>query len=280
VHGFKRARNLVVERTFRYLRPPGLERFVADHAHLASASVAVTIAYNAPWVVELLTRMARLKLVSPLLVFDNSRSATAREEIERLCGERAVPYFALPYNPERHPCRSHGVAMNWVWYNVIRNWKTRVIGFLDHDLVPLQKVDFEALVRTQPVYGVLNQSAWGWNLWAGFSVFDVAAIDRCNPDFNNDVPRGLDTGGQNYTRVYCRLPFDQTVFADWRYEWIRDPAGSSVVPVNLVDSWLHVGGAGFGDERQSKGSPDFYRRLVRYVEEGGALSDLVSAAPR
>ena len=275
VHGFKRARNMAVSRAFRAAHPAGLERFVQAYAPRMQGTVAFTIAYNAPWAIELVTRMAARHLDFPLVVLDNSRDPAARMEIERLCREREVPCLGLPHNPERHPCRSNGIALNWAWYNLVRAWQPEIAVFLDHDLMPYAPADFGAALAGQPVYGVLNRSTWGWNLWAGFCAFDVGAVDGRQPDFNHDVPRGLDTGGCNYARIYRHLSFDAVRFADWRYQPVQDPDGSGTVAVNLVDRFVHIGGAGFPGTRQHAGTPAFYRRLVEYVEAGGALEDLI-----
>src|SRR5262245_7903707 len=79
VHGFKRARNIAIERTFRSRRPRALPRFLADHARLAGGSVAFSVAYNTPWVIDLLTRAAKIHLAADaLIILDNSRDAKAR----------------------------------------------------------------------------------------------------------------------------------------------------------------------------------------------------------
>src|SRR5258706_8797437 len=113
VHGFKRARNIGVERVFRRQRTRALARFLAEHAGLAGGSIAFSVAYNTPWVVDLLTRAAKLHLLADALVIaDNSRDATARREIEQICHAHGARYLALPFNPEWHPCRSNGLALN------------------------------------------------------------------------------------------------------------------------------------------------------------------------
>src|SRR4030081_1676593 len=121
VHGFKRARNIGVERAFRRPRPRALARFLAEHAGLAGGTIAFSVAYNTPWVIDLLARAAKLHLVADaLVVLDNSRDAKARHDIERLCRESGAFYLGLPFNPEGHPCRSNGLAMTWAYYNVVR----------------------------------------------------------------------------------------------------------------------------------------------------------------
>jgi hypothetical protein len=269
VHGFKRVRNAAIERVFRHRRPDRLAAFVREHASACRGSVAFTIAYNAPWVIDLLTRLAPLELRATLVVCDNSRDREARRLIERLCGERGIPYIALPFNPERHPCRSHGLAMNWAWYNLVRAWRPKVVAYLDHDLMPLEPVDPASRVVHQPVYGVLNRSEWAWNLWAGYCMYDVGQVDAFDPDFNHDVPRRLDTGGRNFERLYRHLDLGALRFPDNVFERIRDPGDGREYVVNVVDrGWLHIGGVGFGAGRQAQGTPEFFRRLAERIAAG------------
>ena len=163
VHGFKRIRNVAVERTFRSMHARGYDRFMAELAALQPQTLAICVAYNTPWVVDVTTQLTRRNLVGTLIVCDNSRIRAARVENERICKERGVPYLPLPINLERHPCRHHGIALNWVYYNVVDRVRPRVFGFLDHDLFAIERFDLAALVANEPIYGVFKTSPWGWN---------------------------------------------------------------------------------------------------------------------
>jgi len=277
VHGVKRARNVATERIFRRMPARGYGRFMAELERKRPEIVAVAVAYNTPWVIDLTTQITRRNLVGTLVVCDNSRQAAARSEIERICRDRGVPYLALPFNPEHHPCRSHGIAINWVYYNVIDRLRPRVFGFLDHDLFAIERLDLAALVADQPVYGLLNRSDWGWNLWAGFCAFDRAAIAGFLPDFNNDNPRLLDTGGRNWTQIYRHLDRGRIRFADSRTLEIYLPDDGRRLTVQTVDDCLHVGGASFREDDTIKMDlEELYRRIIRHIDAGGTLAELTA----
>lgn len=277
-HGFKRVRNAAVELTFRRLRPHGFGGFRAELAERRPQTIAAIIAFNTPWVIDVATRMAAKNLNGTLIVCDNSRNRAARVEIERICRERGVPYIGLPFSLERHPCRSHGIAINWVYYNIIQPLEPRVFGFLDHDLFPLQPLDLAALVAEQPVYGKFRSTRWGWYLWAGFCVFDRAAIATCAPDFNTDIPRLLDTGGRNWLQIYRRLDRAGLRFSNVCAEWLKHPVDGTMVQIELVDDCLHVGGVSTPTIPHAANDRVFIEGIVRHVSDGGTLADLKTTA--
>ena len=69
----------------------------------------------------------------------------------RICRDLDAAYLSLPFNPERHPCRSHGLAMTWAYYNVIRPLQPRVFAYFDHDLLPTARYDL--VIQTRPAAG-------------------------------------------------------------------------------------------------------------------------------
>jgi hypothetical protein len=112
-HLYKRARDIVFDRLFCGLRPRGFREFLGRHAHLTGGTVAFTIAYNTPWVINLLTRSVRDRLVfDAFIVLDNSNQPDAPAEIEQVCRGRGVSYLGLPSNPSRGGSGSHGNALN------------------------------------------------------------------------------------------------------------------------------------------------------------------------
>ena len=117
VHRFKYVRNRTLERVYRNRGGAARDRFLADNAENLGPKLAVTIAFNTPWVVELLLRAARINLTDmSVVVADNSSDDAAAGEIAALCDQYGAAYARLPRNPEWHPNRSHGVAMNWAYY--------------------------------------------------------------------------------------------------------------------------------------------------------------------
>lgn len=274
VHGLKRARNVLLERAFRGVRSRETDKLLAKQAGLTGGSLVISVAFNQPWVIDLQTRMAKRHLEGTLIVLDNSRNSRARREIAQICADRDVPYLGLPFNPEWHPCRSNGIAMTWGYYNIVRKLRPKTFAFFDHDLIPTAPLNIERLVQSQPVYGILNHSAWGWNLWAGYCIYDFASVERFALDFNNDNPRLLDTGGRNWLQIYRYLDRSKIRFAEWRRKKVRDPVDGTPRLAYFVDDSLHIGGAGFSEKSHSSNRPEFYQRLIRSFEDGATLDEL------
>lgn len=249
-HGFRRARNLLVDRIYRRRAAAGQAELVARLRAEAPPVLAVTVAFNLPEAVELLAdALARFVPGARLLVCDNSSDPKARTAIAALCAARDLPYCPLPPSPfkgGRNGSRSHAVALNWIWENLIRPARPKVVALLDHDLVPLAPTDLAALVAEQPCYGMVRYGTryGGWFLWPGYSVFDFAKVAALPLDFGTDTPRTLDTGGQNWRVLYRHLDLDRLRWAETHTVYLEDPATGAREPCLLADGWLHVGGAG------------------------------------
>ncbi|TGV77856.1 hypothetical protein EN792_047680, partial [Mesorhizobium sp. M00.F.Ca.ET.149.01.1.1] len=66
-----------------------------------------TIAFNTPWIVDVLTKAWQMfPTGTRLVVIDNSPKQDARASIEAICARRGVAYFRLPRNLETNPSRS------------------------------------------------------------------------------------------------------------------------------------------------------------------------------
>lgn len=276
VHAFKRGRNIVVDRAFRALRPAGFDRFLAGIGEPGSGTLVITIAYNTPWAVDLLLRTNTRHLSGTLVVCDNSRSREARRAIQTLCRDAGVHYLGLPPNPESHPCRSHGIALNWVYANLVTALRPKLVALVDHDLFAAAPVNLADRLGTQPVFGLLKTSPWGWYVWPGYSIFDFASIAGTAPDFNTDIPRLLDTGGQNWRRFYASLDRDGLRFAELNYADLQH--GSRTTRVQMIDGLLHFGGASFGGYGQARDNRDLFIHIVDRLAAGEPISAMAPQA--
>lgn len=251
-HGLRRGRNILVDRIYARRVAQGQPALVARLAQEAREGrpLAFTIAFNLPEAIELLAdAMARFAPEAALVVCDNSSNPDARAAIARFCAARGVACLGLPPSPYaggRNGSRSHGVALNWVHGNLVRPAGAKVFAFLDHDLVPLAPVDLAALVSGQPCYGMVRQGPMegAWYLWPGLSVFDGQALTGTPLDFGTDTPLGLDTGGQNWHRLYRALDPSGLRHAETCTVHLEDPATGVPTAHLLADQWLHVGGVG------------------------------------
>lgn len=250
-HGARRLRNVVLDQVYAARRAEAQDRILADLAAVKGRFLAVTIAFNLPQAVALLSRGMRQAMPDlPLLVCDNSSDPRARKAIARLCADEGRLYCPLPPVPRVSPnvngSRSHGVALNWVWRNLIRPARPSAFALLDHDLVPLAAESLAARLGGQPAYGMVREGTrfGGWYLWPGYSLFDFAAVEKLSLDFGTDTPRTLDTGGQNWRVFYRRLSRADLRMARTLQVWLEDAETGEPEPFLLVDDWLHVGGAG------------------------------------
>jgi hypothetical protein len=242
VDGAKLVRNSVSERIFRSRKSPDLDRFLHEHQALRGRTVAVTVAFNTPWVIELLLRTTRENLVNTtLIIVDNSSAPEAREEIGAICAAAGVRYLPLPPNPIRHACRSHGAALTWTYHNLIKPLRPAVFAFIDHDLFPLSPVDLASRVANQPVFGLSTPPGFGWSIWAGYCVYDFAEASKYPLDFGTDRPRGHDTGGRNWGQFYRHLDKERIRLVDPRVVEVHDPVTGRSFPVEMVDVFAHVG---------------------------------------
>lgn len=275
LHAGKQGRNVAMRNAFCRLRPRRLQQFLAGHQHLKGQRLAVIVAFEQPWALDWLLRMAAQHVGgTTFLVFDNSRSASARAQIRRVCDTREVSCLDLPPNPVRHPCRSHGLAMTWIFRNVLRSLRPAQFGFIDHDLIPLGRVQAGAPPINQPCYGLPCVSEWGWHLWAGYCFFDFPAVEHLPLDFNTDLPRRLDTGGRNWHCLYRRYDVSALRLANTRFAQMVDPVDGSHQTVQLIDdNWLHLAGASYS--AAFRNALGFYERVERATDDGAKLDDLL-----
>lgn len=273
----KQARNDVWQ--MLYIRRPAVEQdnFVERVASLRGQSIGLIIAFEQPWALDWQLRQARRNLPGvSLLVFDNSLRNEYRKQIGEVCAKNEVPYLALPANPTRHANRSHGMAMSWVYENIVRAVGPRHFAFIDHDMIPVRSSQLFQPMAEQPVYGLLNKSPWAWQLWAGYCVFDASFLNGRKLNFLYDFSNGLDTGGRNWKPLYRELDLMQTRMAvDARCQ-VTDPITGKACMVQMVDhAWFHIGGISYNDNFKNKA--ELCHNLAMFLEKGAAWSELCTA---
>ena len=78
--------NDTLQSVFCKLRPKALGHFLQDAQHLSGNDIGLVIAFEKPWVLDLLLKTSARNLTGgTLLVFDNSRTQEARKDIARVC---------------------------------------------------------------------------------------------------------------------------------------------------------------------------------------------------
>ncbi|MDR3568701.1 MAG: hypothetical protein P4L43_11805 [Syntrophobacteraceae bacterium] len=264
-----------LQRFFRALHP-GLDRFLQDSAHLTGKNIGLVIAYEQPWALDWLLKTASSHLPdTTLLVFDNSRKKSARLAIEQVCRNRGALRLGLPPCPTKHPNRSHGMAMTWVYYNVVKKLRPKIFTYIDHDLIPIKKIEMGQVLGDQPFYGLPNVGRWGWSLWAGYCSFAFSAVCERPLNFLNDFSMGLDTGGRNWSCLYKNFDPAGLRLASLHRMAFRDPEDGVERSLDIVDdNWLHLGGASYREGFQS--DMDLYARLAKATDEGASLATLIA----
>jgi hypothetical protein len=229
-------------------RPPdGAEAMQQVLARLAGKNVVTSIAFNVPWAIRWQLRFVRRYLENAaFLVADNSTAPDARAAIEMLCADAGTAYLALPANPyreSRHASRSHGLALNWVYRNVIRRVRPAAWGFFDHDLFPTRPFDPLERLRGQPFYGDLESRAGGRYLWPGYCLFADGADAEAPLDFRQDWFMGLDTGGMNAGLLAGRADLSTLAFAQRRSIGARRNLAVTIEEIDWFDDCVHIGNA-------------------------------------
>jgi len=224
----------------------------------SSECVVVTIAYNTPWTISLLAECWQKNCQeTPLLVVDNSSNQFATNEIAKICSNLGISYVKLPHNREWHPSRSHGLALNWTWKNIICHMQNlTTVGFIDHDCYPIRPWS-PANLPPKVAYG-LKSPGWirdqpTWSLWAGYMYFKNwknQKVTELPMDFTPNPLDGLDTGGMNWRTLYQKLPPQDYGYSKIEKISLCDLLGNSDletdVKAELIDStFLHLGGAAY-----------------------------------
>ncbi len=277
VHLFKQFRNDFVQKIYLSQRPQNLDIFLNQNKNLEGQNIAVIIAFEQPWALNFLLEQSKQNLTNThILVFDNSKNLSLRESIENVCNKNQVAYLALPKNSTRHVNRSHSLAMSWAYHNVIKVLKPNCFTFLDHDLIPLEKINLEDKVQSQPVYGPLIKGTHQyWSLWAGFCTFNFSQVENKNLNFLYDFSRGLDTGGRNWDHIYSHLSLTTINFAIRTYKNLSSPSYPETKNVEVLDdAWIHMSGISYNDN--FKGKADFYLGIYDAVKAGARLNNLIA----
>jgi hypothetical protein len=213
-------------------------------------TIAFSDSQSVEWQIQLLQRHVADAVH---LVADNSpddAQAAAIEKTVKACGSH---YIRLPANPWQEPSRSHGIALNWVWHNVILPGQPDAFGFLDDDLYPTQPDDPFRALSTQDCYGVVRDAGERWFLWAGFCFFRFSSVQSLSLDFGQDWFNGLDSGGGNWRVLYRNL--DRLQMQEQQSAFVPFKPGIAMedAPYQWCGTWLHeVGLMGKEELREEK----------------------------
>ncbi|MBQ5511120.1 MAG: hypothetical protein IIT94_08305, partial [Prevotella sp.] len=108
----------------------------------------ITIAYNNEALIrkqiELIKKYIKDENFTHVIV-DNSPKREKRKLIKDICDANKVDYVAIPFSIEQRICNyfslfshSHGNALNWTFYHLIKQSKPKRFALLDHDIFPIR----------------------------------------------------------------------------------------------------------------------------------------------
>jgi hypothetical protein len=254
----KTARYRAVDRAYRS-RPAAAGDVRRVVAQIEGRRVLVTIAFADPTILRWQIRLVRHYVPGVVhVVVDNSPRDEAAAEIARLCEAERVPCLRAPSNPwtGKAASRSHGLALNWTWHNVILPAAPEAFGFLDDDLFPTAPDDPFAPLATQDVYGMVRRSGARWFLWAGFCMFRFDKVRGKPLDFGQDWFVRLDTGGGNWEPLYRHMDLPALREVETRFVPFKPGLAVDDGPLQWCGAWLHeVGLMGrpelFGEKRKA-----------------------------
>jgi len=269
----------LIDRAYRR-RPAAAGDLAAVVRSVRGRKLLVSIAFGDPQLVGWQIRLLRHYVPNVLhLIVDNSAMDETAREIGRAAGHAGTAYLRAPPNPWSADAesRSHGIALNWTWHNIIRPGQPEAFGFIDHDIFPTAADDPFAPLATQDFYGVVREAGARWFLWAGFCVFRFAAVKDKALDFGQDWFIGLDTGGGNWRALYSQA--DRRSLREQPTGLVPFKPGIAVAdgPLQWCGTWLHeVGLMGarrlFAEKRAMLAA-----MLSPHLEAAGAAGDVMAA---
>ena len=220
---------------------------------LAGRRVLITVAFEDPQAIDWQIRLVRRYVACDLhLIGDNSDDDMAADAIRAACDSADALYLRLPASGASSS-RSHGLALNWLWANVVRPGRPTAFGFLDHDFFPTGPDDPFGLLENQDFFGVIRTAGERWFLWAGFCLFRYAAVADRALDFRQDWFVGLDTGGANWEVLYRHADIARMCRAEMTEERYRVGLPKSESYFQWYNHWLHeVGSTGRPDLKADK----------------------------
>jgi hypothetical protein len=209
------------------------------------------------------------------IVADNSSDKRKRMAIEAICKKENIPYYDLPFNwfskIDKRPSYSHGMAMTWIYYNIVKKMEPRIFGFIDHDIFPIKPYSVLQKIDNQDFYGRLidrtpdNYPKRLWYLWAGFCFFKYECVKDLTLNFMPCMIDGnyLDSAGSNYFSLYSNYDMNELHFsAPVVEEYFREGKLYHSDLLHFIDNdWVHtINGSNW---KKVKDKDEFLREFLK-----------------
>ncbi len=252
---------------------------VGNAAQVARAmtgrQVLVTVAFGDADLIDWQSQLiARFVPDAYYVIADNSVDDAAAARIAGLSRERGIPYVRMPENTWRRgvSSRSHGLALNWIWHNLILPGRPRDFGFIDHDLFPMQPGNPFAPLDHQDFYGLVRVAGSRWFLWAGFCMYRFQRVADLPLDFGQDWFNGLDTGGGNWRVLYQQAHREELAEAPSHYFPYKEGVSGDEARMQWCGTWLHEVGTGVDSALRRDKRRVLHDRLEPYLEHAPSPS--------
>lgn len=212
---------------------------------LRGRKALITISFNDAEVIDWQTKLVARHVPDAIhVIADNSNDPAQRTAIRAICEAVGLTYVAVPNNPwgKRKPdgSKSHGFALNWAWANIVLANRPSMVGFLDHDIFPVEKTDPFRMLENAAVGGVVRTVADGrWYLWPGYAFFRLDRLSTTRLNFGKDWLDDLDTGGLNWGCLYRTLNGDDFCKASFQQLPISDDIPMEEALFDRIDDWVH-----------------------------------------
>lgn len=174
----------------------------------------ITVAYNHARLIEKQIELVKLHVKDKNylhVVVDNSPNKSVRKLIMEICVREKVGYVPVPVFIDKSIFHrlfgyglSHGAALNWMFYHLLKQQKPVRFALIDHDIFPMEDYSFINALGDRDFYGVERNRESSWYLWPGWCIFRFDAISDCHPNFLPYFTQDtfLDAGGGLFPHFY------------------------------------------------------------------------------
>lgn len=261
---FKKLSNIIYRLLLLHtFKKPPRESMVLNQCNL----MVVTIAFNNIEILEIQFEHLKRFLDNPLnyVIADNSNKEEHSRRIEIFCKKNKISYIKIPKNPLTgvRASGSHGVALNWCQRNIIKKYKPKYYGFLDHDIFPIKKVSLVDNLD-EGFYGAIRTKKHPyWYMWPGFSFFNYSKVKKYSFNFfpyhaGSDGSIFLDTGGSNYFSIFKKIGTEGVKKAESKLinlvtekEFVKGEDSSQTFEI-IDGAWLHLRQIAWREESSNK----------------------------
>lgn len=207
----------------------------------------LTVAFNNADIITFQYNQLKRNLLDNFVyvIVDNSTNQEESRKMAQFSKDLGLVYVKLPPNPFSglNPSKSHGLAVNYAYKNVVAKSAISHFGFLDHDIFPAAETTIMEKLDHKPFYGLVQKRGGVCYLWAGFCFFSKEYLVGKRVNF---MPvRGLDTGGGNYAlydpRIIARIANDHFYVnlktnsrVESSYQGIQKDC------IEVIDGWVHL----------------------------------------